>query len=211
MVHRAAPVAAVVVLAVLVLVLGVVNPVRMSSVRTDALGPDNDETAEQYLDRVGAPVPGDDPQWALVSFSRELTADEVPSVVDGTRVSVVYVHVVVDRVQTPLVEVPVPDTRQVVIRSVREAARLVPPGRSERGRAVQTLVRNRLLADCACVAGVLVRSTGNRLVALAGSADIRAVEALPTDAVFGRFAVAPLYPERVGDAVQPDDGPLPPA
>ena len=205
---RAVSAASVVALIVVVLVLGVLNPVRGSSVRTDALGPDNDETAAQYLARVDLPS-GDGDRWALVSLTRYIRADEISRVVDGVRVSVVYVHVPIDRVQTPLMVVPVPDTDSVLASSVRLAAGVVPPGRDERGTAIAAVVRSRLLADCACAAGVLVRASVPELAALAGRDGIRAVEALPRDAVYGRFAVAPLYPERDGDAVQPDDGPVP--
>ncbi|WP_308115465.1 MULTISPECIES: hypothetical protein [unclassified Rhodococcus (in: high G+C Gram-positive bacteria)] len=205
---RAVSAASVVALIVAVLVLGVLNPVRGSSVRTDALGPDNDETAAQYVARVDPPS-GDGDRWALVSFTRSMRADEIAPTVDGIRVSVVYAHVPIDRVQTPLVVVPVPDTDSVLASSVRLAAGLVPPGRDERGNVIATVVRARLQADCDCAAGVLVRASVPELAALAGLDGIRAVEALPGDAVYGRFAVAPLYPERDGDAVQPDDGPVP--
>jgi hypothetical protein len=55
-----------------------------------------------------------------------------------------------------------------------------------------------------------VRGTPAELTELAGRADVRAVQALPPDAVSGKFAVEPLLPEYV-DVVAPlpDDGPVP--
>lgn len=206
--RRFGPAAAIAVVFLVAMVLGIANPVRPSSVRTDALGPDNDETAEQYLGRASSGS-GDGERWALVSFVRSMPAAEVLAVMDGVRVSVVYVHVPLPRVQTPVIDVAVPDTDVVVARSVRDAATLVPPGSTERSRAVAAVVRDRLISDCACVAGVLVRADVARLSELGADTDVRVLEALPEDAVFGRFAVTPLFPERSGDAAQPDDGPVP--
>lgn len=210
---RIGSVAALVVLAALVLVLGVTTPASRAPSVTDALGPANDETAADYLARVGSPT-GDDggaERWALVSPSRSVRADDVRGLVGDVRASEVYVHVPVDRVQTPLLTVAVPDTDAVLTRAVRDAASRVTPGRDERGEAVAALVRTRLLADCACVAGVLVRAAPASLVRLATADGVRGVEAAPPDAVFGTLSVTPLWPERVGTAVLPDDGPVPSA
>ncbi len=210
---RIGSVAALVVLAALVLVLGVTTPASRAPGGLDALGPANDETAADYLARVGAPTSDDGGQerWALVSPARSLRADEVRGLVGDVRVSEVYVHVPVDRVQTPLVTVAVPDTDSVLRRAVRDAASRIGPGRDARGEAVTELVRSRLLADCSCVAGLLVRGVPANLARLTTVDGVRGVEVAPPDAVFGRLTVSPLWPERTGSAVLPDDGPVPPA
>ncbi|MBY6351172.1 hypothetical protein [Rhodococcoides corynebacterioides] len=204
--------AALVVLAALVLVLGVTTPASRVPGATDALGPGNDETAAEYRARLEPPTgDGGQERWALVSPTRSLRADEIRGLVGDVRVSEVFVHVPVDRVQTPLLTMAVPDTESVLTRAVRDAASRLGPGRDERGETVTALVRSRLLADCACVAGVLVRGTAASLARLATADGVRAVEVAPVDAVAGRLSVSPLWPERVGTAVLPDDGPVPPA
>ncbi|MBY6366730.1 hypothetical protein [Rhodococcoides corynebacterioides] len=203
---------ALVAIAALVLVLGVTTPASRAPSATDTLGPSTDETAADYLARIGPPAEDDGQErWALVSPVRSVRADEIRGLVGDVRVSVVYVHVPLDRVQTPLLTVAVPDTESVLTRAVRDAAGRLGPGRDARGEAVTAAVRSRLLGDCACVAGVLVRGTAADLRRVADADGVRGVEVAPPAAAFARLAVTPLWPEREGTAVVPDDGPVPPA
>ncbi|AXK85604.1 hypothetical protein IU443_26675 [Nocardia farcinica] len=80
----------------------------------------------------------------------------------------------------------------------------------ERYRRVLGVAAQRLTDGCACAVGVVVRGPLDRLRTLAENPAVRAVEALPADAIAGRFGVVPLLPEHV-DVVAPgpDDGPVP--
>ena len=61
----------------------------------------------------------------------------------------------------------------------------------------------------ACVIGLVVRAPTAVLADIAATDGVRAVEALPADAVAGRFSVSPLLPEHVDVVLPgPDDGEL---
>ena len=120
--------------------VGFANPVPTPPIRTDTLGPDSGEAVPDYLDRARDSVASvDGPVWALVSFTKALTVDEVitstssvqvpGAEVSGVRVSRVMFRVPIERVQTPLMSVPVPDNDEAVRRSPGVAAtRLVSLG-----------------------------------------------------------------------------------
>ncbi|WP_328599047.1 hypothetical protein [Rhodococcus sp. (in: high G+C Gram-positive bacteria)] len=203
--------------------VGFANPVPTPPIRTDTLGPDSGEAVPDYLDRARDSVASvDGPVWALVSFTKARTVDEVitstssvqvpGAEVSGVRVSRVMFRVPIERVQTPLMSVPVPDNDEAVRRSPGVAAtRLVSlGGDTDRQQQVALASAKQLSAGCACAVGVLVRATPEGLEAIEHDSNVRAVEALPSDASPWLAAVRPLLPEYV-DVVAPgpDDGPVP--
>ncbi|MHD0303501.1 hypothetical protein [Rhodococcus erythropolis] len=203
--------------------VGFANPVPTPPITTDTLGPDSGEAVPDYLDRARDSVASvDGPVWALVSFTRALTVDEVitstssvqvpGAEVSGVRVSRVMFRVPIERVQTPLMSVPVPDNDEAVRRSPGVAAtRLISlGGDTDRQQQVALASAKQLSAGCACAVGVLVRATPEGLDAITRESNVRAVEALPSDASPWLAAVRPLLPEYV-DVVAPgpDDGPVP--
>ncbi|MCW0191155.1 MAG: hypothetical protein OJJ55_07610 [Rhodococcus sp.] len=203
--------------------VGFANPVPTPPIRTDTLGPDSGEAVPDYLDRARDSVASvDGPVWALVSFTKALTVDEVitstssvqvpGAEVSGVRVSRVMFRVPIERVQTPLMSVPVPDNDEAVRRSPGVAAtRLISlGGDTDRQQQVALASAKQLSAGCACAVGVLVRATPEGLDAITRESNVRAVEALPSDASPWLAAIRPLLPEYV-DVVAPgpDDGPVP--
>ncbi|MEH6806226.1 hypothetical protein [Rhodococcus erythropolis] len=203
--------------------VGFANPVLTPPITTDTLGPDSGEAVPDYLDRARDSVASvDGPVWALVSFTKALTVDEVitstssvqvpGAEVSGVRVSRVMFRVPIERVQTPLMSVPVPDNDEAVRRSPGVAAtRLISlGGDTDRQQQVALASAKQLSAGCACAVGVLVRATPEGLEAIEHDSNVRAVEALPSDASPWLAAVRPLLPEYV-DVVAPgpDDGPVP--
>ena len=195
-------------------VIGHLNPVRQSIVSTDRLGRDSGEQVAEYLARAEESLRSDttEPRWGSVSFDRELTAEQVRTVADGVRISQVLVRVPLDRVQTPILTVGVPGSERSVLNSTARAASLAAAsfGVGDRQAQIAAVSQRRLLDGCACVVTVVVRGTPAELTELAGRPDVRAVQALPPDAVSGKFAVEPLLPEYV-DVVGPlpDDGLVP--
>ncbi|MET8314632.1 hypothetical protein ABZU78_10970 [Rhodococcus erythropolis] len=203
--------------------VGFANPVPTPPITTDTLGPDSGEAVPDYLDRARDSVASvDGPVWALVSFTKALTVDEVitstssvqvpGAEVSGVRVSRVMFRVPIERVQTPLMSVPVPDNDEAVRRAPGVAAtRLISlGGDTDRQQQVALASAKQLSAGCACAVGVLVRATPEGLDAITRESNVRAVEALPSDASPWLAAVRPLLPEYV-DVVAPgpDDGPVP--
>ncbi|MGN5240565.1 MULTISPECIES: hypothetical protein [unclassified Rhodococcus (in: high G+C Gram-positive bacteria)] len=194
-----------------VLLAGVLNPVRPASVRTDALGPDNGEQVADYLGRAESTLTelGPDPSWALVSFVEPLDVAAVAALPGTLRVAQVLFRVPIDRVQTPFVTVAVSAHPEALQRAPDVAAGRLrsTAAASDRAGLIAAVSAERLAAECACVVGIVVRGTGDQLRTAATAPEVRAVEALPSDAVAGRFSVRPLLPEHI-DTVAPgaDDG-----
>lgn len=212
--RTAVSIAAAVVLAVVVVVLGILNPRPSTGVTTDRLGPAQGEQVDDYLREARASLDGadTDPHWALVSFTDYLTAPQIPAAADGLRVAGVIQHVPIDRVQTPVITVATPAGAEPAVRSADAAAGLVAAQRfrDQRGADIARVTEARLRAGCACTAGLVVRGTLPELRVLATRPGVRAVQALPADAIAGRFAVAPLLPESTGVITPtPDDAPVP--
>ncbi|SEL76397.1 hypothetical protein [Rhodococcus maanshanensis] len=201
-------------LAVLVVVLGLANPPRPTPIATDRLGPDTGEVVAEYLDRAADSVAGSDTDqhWALVSLGPEATVDQAYRLAGGVRISQVLFRVPIERVQTQLIVVDVPGDEAAVRRSPLVAAGRLQgsAGEWDRQARIDAVSAGRLADGCACVVGMTVRGDLAQLRALASRPGVRAVEALPADAVHGRFAVVPLLPEHV-DVVRPgpDDGEVP--
>ncbi|MBF6523788.1 hypothetical protein [Nocardia farcinica] len=179
-------------------------------------------------------------RWALVSFTAPLPPGQLTGLGAGLRIAQVLYQVPMPRVRTPLTVVPVPAGAAAVLASAEAAAsqlrdaldpdtldpKALDPDAldpdaldpdsidrntaDERYRRVLGVAAQRLTDGCACAVGVVVRGPLDRLRTLAENPAVRAVEALPADAIAGRFGVVPLLPEHV-DVVAPgpDDGPIP--
>ncbi|WP_249645655.1 hypothetical protein [Nocardia sputi] len=208
----AALAAAAVALIALVFALGALRPPYRAAVSTDRLGPDQGEQVADYLarSRDSLHAGGEGQHWALVSFTEPALPEQIPAYSGGMRVSRVLYRVPVPRVQTPLVTVPVPEGVDAAVDSAHYAAWLLPRPMDDRSARVIAFSAARLREGCACVVGLVVRGPSARLRELAGQNGVRAVQALPADAVAGSFAVAPLLPD-YRDVVLPgpDDGPVP--
>ncbi|MGG7102717.1 hypothetical protein [Rhodococcus sp. 24CO] len=197
----------------LVVGAGLLNPVPTPPVGTDSLGPDSSELVSDYLDRARESLDAvEESAWALASFAAPMIADDVIAATPGVRVSEVLFRVPLDRVQTPMVVIAVPDNNDAIRRApVAAATRLAAmSGVDERQKRVAEVSSRQLAQGCACAIGAVVHGSAQELAALAGSPSIRALEALPEDGTPWRAAVRPLLPEYV-DVVRvgPDDGPVP--
>lgn len=209
--------AAAAVFAAAVVALGIANPPVPDSISTDRLGPETGETIAQYLDRARDSLTGADngDRWALISFADYGTAAALTGLSDGVRVGRALYRVPLPRVATPLVAVQVPADATALTRSGADAAWQLTDRRrytadGTRGARILDVSIARLRAGCACSPGLVVRAPLPRLRELAGRPGIRAVQTLPSDAVAGRFAVAPLLPDSTDPvAPPPDDGPVP--
>ncbi|MFC9438092.1 hypothetical protein [Nocardia sp. NPDC057030] len=204
---------AAVALVVFIVLLGVLNPPRKAGVFTDRLGPEQGERVADYLARARDSLSGADSaeHWALVSFAEPMVPEQIPPNSGALRIAQVLYQVPVPRVQTPLVAVPVPAGDEAAVTSAAAAAWLLPRNPSdERATRVAALSAARLRSGCACAVGLVVRGPLDGLRNIASRNGIRAVEALPADAVAGRFGVVPLLPDQL-DVVQPgpNDGPIP--
>jgi hypothetical protein len=201
-------------LVALMVVLGQLIPPVPSGVSTDRLGPERGEPVAEYLARAKDSLSSrdGDEHWALVSFTEGLTPEQIPTRNGGLRIAQVIHQVPIPRVQTPIVAVQVPAGDAVAVASAGNAAwqLLAQHAPDERTARITAFAVARLRAGCACTVGLVVRGSLPRLRDLAAQNGIRAVQALPADAVSGRFAVVPLLPDQ-NDTVLPgpDDGPVP--
>lgn len=211
---------------------------RSPGVMSDALGPDNGEQIDDYLARATASLAGDDdaPRWALVTAGWAWTAPEAADAVAGLpRVSGFYVQVPVPGVAMPVTGVTLAEPTagesgrgpvferglaQVERRleAVPSAGSGVPaptdaaPTEAERAAASNALTVSGIRSGEPVIIGLVARGTTAQLRAVAEQPGVRAVEALPADAVWERFAVRPLQPQQLDAAVPlPDDAPVPPA
>ncbi|MFD1813019.1 hypothetical protein [Rhodococcus gannanensis] len=197
-----------------VVALGAANPPTPLPVSTDRLGPDAGEQVADYLARAGDTLDtgdGADPRWGLVSFDHEVTAAEADALTADVRVSQLWFRVPIDRVQTPIVPVGVAGAESIARASGLAAVQLRgTTGEWDRQAQVDAVSALRLGQNCACVVAATVRGPLSEVAELEGVDGVRVVEVLPSDAVFGRFAVRPLLPEQT-DAVTPgpDDGEVP--
>ncbi|NLG55171.1 MAG: hypothetical protein GX542_05925 [Rhodococcus sp.] len=202
----------------LVLILGVTAPTshQRSFATTDTLGPDGGEDIATYLGRARESLAersaSDGDLWALVSFHDQIRSDEIRGVVGDVRVSELRYRLQLDRVQTPVVDVQVADGDAALAAADGHAISKVQQlaGFDQRQDAIHEAMVRGLNEQCACIVGVIVRGTVDELEEIANQAQVRAVEALPPDAIHGWFAVRPLLPEYVDVAVVgPDDGDVP--
>lgn len=207
-------IAALATLLIVVWVLGSAADRGGPVIGTDALGPDPGESAEDYLARAGAdlPAPSDDgARWALVGFDRPLTGAQAAAAVGDERIGQVLLRPVpagADPVAAPLliVQTGAPsaaaDTATLIgtARSTA-AARLRDDDTVPVAPELREPAAAELDADGPVVVAAVVRAEPAALHVLAGRPEITVVEALPADAVAGRFAVRmpPILAES-GDA-----------
>ena len=216
------------------------DPPRSPGVMSDAVGPERDEPAADYLDRAAdtlATADGDRDaaRWALISATGPLSVAEAADVVrDLPRVSRIFVQVPVEGVAMPvtgatLAEPVAGDSGrgEVFDRGLRQVigvleAGTAPTGRARGGRAgenaagegraaaVASLTVSRIRDGDPAIIGLLARGTSEQLRVTAEHPRVRAVEALPADAVWGRFAIRPLLPQQAEVASPlPDTAPVP--
>lgn len=195
--------------------LGELNPPRPIAVSTDRLGPEREESVADYLTRARDSLAGadDGERWALVSFTEEIRPELIPAYGRGLRIAQVLHRVPTPDARSPLVTVAVPAGDAVAVASARSAASQLlatldqsdPGAVDDDSREVVTESARALDAGCACTVGLVVRGRLSQLRDTAAVAGVRAVEALPADAVAGRFAVTPLLPaRRDADGSSPD-------
>lgn len=196
-------------------VVGASNPISRPGVTTDRLGPDNGETVGEYIGRSEQTLADDgmsDPRWAMVSFPDAVSPRESYERTSSVRIAQVLLRVPLERVQTPVIAVGVPGSEESVLAAEDAAATRLhgSTGQWDRQARIDAVSAARLSSGCDCVVGVIVRATTVALQALDARPDVRSVEALPPDAVAGRFAVRAFLPEYV-DVVGPlpDDGDVP--
>jgi len=197
--------------------LGVLNPPRDLGLRTDRLGPENTETVSNYLARASDSLNGEDhdDHWALVSFAEPLPPDQLTAHTGGLRIGQVLYQVPIPRVRTPITTIPVPADETAIRASAAAAAGLLRAASTggrydERYRRILEVSAGRLESGCACAVAVVVRGPLDRLRELSADPVVRAVEALPADAVAGHYGVSPLLPEHTETVLPlPDDGPVP--
>lgn len=180
-------------------------------------------------DTTGSPDPSTDPDtdhWALVSAVQAWSVADADAVARGLpRVSRLIAQVPVEGVAMPVAEVVLAEP--VAGESSREpafgrgldgvvsglgAGREPGPGDvgADRGAQTSSLTAARIRDGDPAIVGLLVRGTPEQLRAVSGRPGVRAVEALPADAVSGRFAVRPLLPQHVRSASPlPDSAPVP--
>lgn len=128
----------------------------------DTLGQDNGETFAEYVERADhslAEAPDDEPVFALVTFAADASAEQASAVLEPVGR--------VDAVIPP-------------------NAPLTPVGEPKDGRDRTEIFR---IATDGELAGAVVRDTGDVLRDIADDGKVAAVEALPSDAVWGAFGV----------------------
>jgi hypothetical protein len=178
----------------------------------------------------GEVVDHDAPRWALVTATRAWSVTDAAGVVrELPRVSGLYVQVPVDGVAMPVTGATVAEPvagesgrEPVFERGLEQVGqRLDGPAQTgpgaaappddARAAALDALTVSRIRSGEPAIIGLLVRGTPEQLRAVAGQPGVRAVEALPADAVWERFAVRPLQPQQIDVALPlPDDAPVPP-
>lgn len=170
-------------------------------------------------DDTGSAHAPDAPRWALVSASSAWTVPEAGAVArDLPRVSGMVVQVPVEGVAMPVTTVVLAEpvtgegSREEVFD--RGLDRFTGgPGAGpdpDRATATEELTAARIGAGEPAIIALLVRGTPEQLRAVAEQPGVRAVEALPTDAAWGRFAVRPLLPQQLDAATPlPDSAPVP--
>lgn len=221
-------------------------------IMSDALGPENGESIDEYLDfatsTLGEPD-GDPnaPRWALVSYDGARPIGEAAAPIDAAgieRISQVLLNTPVEGASMPVIPAAVatptstddghsgPLGRAATSAVTNGLYALDHPGKGvptagttgeqaptprvdARERAKFELTADTVQREGAAVIGVIVRADVEQLRALADSREasaVRSVEALPPDAVWGRFAVRPLLPGYT-DVVAPlpDDAAVPEA
>ena len=163
---------------VVAIALGRLSASKADPIAGDRLGPETGESTSDYAARAAATLDEgpDEPRWALISLDAPITVEQALATAEGARISQVLF-----RAPNPdgmLVFLSVPDNAEAVRRAPASPPR--PTRRSP--------------PTCACVAALLVRADPSTLRTLATHPGVSAVEALPADAVYGRFAIGAPRP-----------------
>lgn len=175
----------------------------------------------------------DAPRWALVSADRAWTVSGADAAARALpRVSGLYAQIPVEGVAMPvagqtLAEPVAGETGRTAAlgRALdRVAQQLGTAGAAtagagtgvgaepDRAAAKNALTVSRIRSGEPAVIALVVRGTTAQLREVAQAPGVRAVEALPPDAVWERFAVRPLLPQQTTAALPlPDTGPVPAA
>ncbi len=219
---RVVGVGAVIVLALVAILVALRTELPTNpGVMSDALGPESGEPVAEYRERAAATLDGRDDgaaRWALLTAERPWSVSEASAVSSGLpRLSTLVVQVPRPGVAMPVVNTtlaePVSgeiDRGPVIARTLQRLSdTALPP--VDRATELRSLTADRLRAGEPGIIGVIVRGPVVDLRAVAATPGVRAVEALPADAVWGRFALRPLLPQQVDSADPlPDDAPIPP-
>ena len=170
--RRVAAIAIVVFLLVLVVFLaGACGPGPTRSLQGDQLGPDPEESAEQYQTRAAESVEDARREtYALVTFDPPVNAQTAAQAVDAAE----RVNAVIAQDDFRPIELPEPtdgETRvDVLTRAIAKEK----------------------------INSVIIYEDGKTLEEIAQGADIFAVEAAPHDAAWGGFGIRPLISEQAG-------------
>ena len=208
--------AAGVIVAVVVVVLGVRTPVRSAGTAGESLGPSSGQQVSAYLADARASIPDSGgPYWALVSLRQELAPAAAAAVPGSARVSRAVLRVPLERVQTAQASLALADqgARVAELQGAMTAAAdqlYRTPAADERDAAVAEVSASRLRNNCPCVLALLIRGSAEELRAVTVRPEVRSVQAAPGDTPPQRLALSPLLPEQTTVvAPLPDDGPVP--
>lgn len=141
--------------------VGEANPPAPPVLQGDQLGPENGETAQQYVQRAAATLDHDEASFALVTFDRPLGPDEAATALE-----------------------PAPRVSALVVPGV---APVVVPEASI-GKMRIDVLRS---ATASPIAGAVVFAPRTQLKRINATDTVLAVEMLPADAVWGAFSITP--------------------
>lgn len=141
--------------------VGEANPPAPPVLQGDQLGPENGETAQQYVQRAAATLDHDEASFALVTFDRPLGPDEAATALE-----------------------PAPRVSALVVPGV---APVVVPEASI-GKMRIDVLRS---ATASPIAGAVVFAPRTQLERINATDTVLAVEMLPADAVGGAFSITP--------------------
>ena len=141
--------------------VGEANPPAPPVLQGDQLGPENGETAQQYVQRAAATLDHDEASFALVTFDRPLGPDEAATALE-----------------------PAPRVSALVVPGV---APVVVPEASI-GKMRIDVLRS---ATASPIAGAVVFAPRTQLERINATDTVLAVEMLPADAVWGAFSITP--------------------
>lgn len=224
--------AGVVIILALALLLQVlrVEPGRQPGINSDALGPENGEPVGDYLSAAADTLEGeggaaadDDPRWALITLERAASPEEASRLAEPLeRVSRVVVQTPREGLAMPVmwkdVAEPASEPRRdrsgtfgVTLERLAHGTELAAEeGEASRSSSLALLSVGDIERGRPAIIGLVAWSGPGELREVAGADAVRAVEALPADAIWNRFAVRPLLPQQTGVvAPLPDHGALP--
>lgn len=141
--------------------VGEANPPAPPVLQGDQLGPENGETAQQYVQRAAATLDHDEASFALVTFDRPLDPDDAAAALE-----------------------PAPRVSALVVPGV---APVVVPEASI-GKMRIDVLRS---ATASPIAGAVVFAPRTQLERINATDTVFAVEMLPADAVWGAFSITP--------------------